>query len=488
MTETEATDNILAGDVKRPKGTRDFMPQDMLLRRRVEAVVRGTFESFGFAEIQTPTFETLALFQVRSGEKFREDIFRFVNPTKDSGEEATVEFCLRPELTAPTCRFFVSGDLGATTKPMKAYYMGSCFRYDKPAPGRYREFFQAGVELFGSSSVKADAEVVTVAATVLKRLGIPSFRIQLNDLAVLRTFLGELGLGDEGQAKVLSLVDNAGSDLAKCRLGALGPEVTETDIIREYEVGLRVWLPNEVIPLMMDLLELRGGVEVVGKAKDLFKDYPLTLAALEQSGANTIFTYLEASGVTDVVLDFSIARGLDYYTGLVFEVDVDELGGQKQVCGGGRYDRLVAEYGGHDTPATGFAFGLDRLVQCVELFQTSTMPSELDQARSDVLVKLLTDDVALEAQLTLGLREAGLRVEDDLMDRKMGKAFAAASKMGIPFVVVLGKREVSQGQVSVKNMVTGTQELVPLDADRLGQYLLKGLVDMRMGTSKTPAT
>ena len=142
----------LSVDIKKPRGTRDFMPKETLLRRNVEQVIRKTFESFGFQEIQTPIFEKLTLFEVRSGDKFREDIYRFLNPTKDEYDGETVEYCLRPELTAPTCRFFVTDDLGAGTKPVKSYYIGPCFRYDKPAPGRYREFYQAGIELFGSDS------------------------------------------------------------------------------------------------------------------------------------------------------------------------------------------------------------------------------------------------------------------------------------------------------------------------------------------------
>ena len=342
-------------DIKRPRGTRDFMPREMVLRRNVESIIRNTFSLFGFQEIQTPIFEQLALFELRSGEKFKEDIFHFVNPTKDESEDQTVEFCLRPELTAPTCRFYVTDDLGASSKPVKIFYIGPCFRYDKPGPGRYREFFQAGIELFGADSPRADAEVIEIAAATIEKLGIPKYRIQMSDMSILRTFLTTLGLNKGDQSKVIGIIDDTGSDIAKLKLGSI--EGSEEEFIKKFTSELSKYVKKPIVTLLQKLLYLKGDLTVLEQAKKLFKDYPETIEIISNSSLNTVYAFLEANGYGELIIDFSIARGLDYYTGIVFEIDVVELGAQKQVCGGGRYDKLIREYGGHDTPATGFGLG-----------------------------------------------------------------------------------------------------------------------------------
>lgn len=458
-------------DIKKPRGTRDFMPKDMALRRNVESIIRKTFSLFGFQEIQTPIFEQLSLFELRSGDKFREDIFRFVNPTKDDAEDQTVEFCLRPELTAPTCRFFVTDDLGAGSKPIKVFYIGSCFRYDKPAPGRYREFYQAGIELFGADSSRADAEVIEIAAATIQNLGIKKYRIQMSDMSILRTFLSGLGLNKEKQAKVIGIIDNTGSDIAKFKLGSI--EGSEELFIQNFENDLSSYVDKKVISLLKKLLFLKGTIEVVDKAKTLFKDYPETVEALNISSLQTVYSILQANDYGEIVIDFSIARGLDYYTGIVFEIDVDELGAQKQVCGGGRYDKLVREYGGHETPATGFGLGFDRLVQCVEMFNTEVVPSTSQVTRSDVLVKMMVQDLETEVFLLKGLRSKGIRVEVDLIGRSMKKLFAFASKENIPFVIVIGKKELASKEITIKNMLLESQETLALDIGQIATYIQK---------------
>jgi histidyl-tRNA synthetase len=459
----------LSLDIKRPRGTRDFMPKETLLRRNVERTIRESFESFGFQEIQTPIFEQLTLFEVRSGDKFREDIYRFYSPTKDEYEGEKVEYCLRPELTAPTCRFFVNDDLGAGTKPIKSYYIGPCFRYDKPAPGRYREFYQAGIELFGADTPRSDAEVIEVAAYTIKKLGIPNFTIQINDMTILRTFLQGLNLDKEQQARVVGIIDNTGSDIAKLRLGAI--EGDEQYFIAKFEQDLQEFVSKEVISLLKELIFLKGGLDVLSEVKKLFTSYPDVIKEIDATNLGYVYKVLSAYGYTSILIDFSIARGLDYYTGLVFEIDVVELGSQKQVCGGGRYNNLVKEYGGHETPATGFGIGFDRLVQCVELFKTPLLPTEKQLVRSDVLLKMMVDDVETEVEILSTLRENGIRVEVDLMNKSMKKLFSFANKLNIPFVLILGKKELEEKKITIKDMKNETQESIDLNSKEILKYL-----------------
>jgi histidyl-tRNA synthetase len=460
-------------DIKKPRGTRDFMPREMMLRKNVESLIRTTFGLFGFQEIQTPTFEQLSLFELRSGDKFREDIYRFVSPTKDDAEDQTVEFCLRPELTAPTCRFFVTDDLGAGSKPVKVYYIGPCFRYDKPALGRYREFTQAGIEIFGAESSRADAEVIEVAAATLKSLGIENYRIQISDMSILRTFLTNLDLDKTKQAKVIGIIDNCGSDLAKLKLGSI--EGSEENFINEFRKDLKKYVEKPIVEILESLLYLKGGLEVIKKAESIFKDYQEVVEVVKKSSLTKVYSILQANKYGETVIDFSIARGLDYYTGLVFEIDVDELGAQKQVCGGGRYDNLVREYGGHETPATGFGLGFDRLVQCVELFKTKALPTESQLSRSDVLVKMMIEDIPTEVQLVNDLRASGIRVEVDLIDRSMKKLFAFASKAEISYVIILGKQELENKEITIKNLKTEKQETLAFDTKKVIEYIKKDL-------------
>ena len=211
------------------------------------------------------------------------------------------------------------------------------------------------------------------------------------------------------------------------------------------------------------------------KAKKLFKEYPETVDAIEKSSLSTVYSFLKANKYGELIIDFSIARGLDYYTGIVFEIDIVELGAQKQVCGGGRYDKLVKEYGGHETPATGFGIGFDRLVQCVEIFKTSALPNQDQLTRSDILVKMMENNMTTEIEVVKGLRSAGFRVEVDLVNRSMKKLFSFASKIDIPFVIVIGKKELANKEITIKNLRTEEQETIPLKIEEIIAYIKKKL-------------
>lgn len=452
-------EKIKINDINKPKGTRDMMPDEMRMKRKVEQCVRDTLEIYGFEESSTPIFEYFELFQMRSGEKIKDDMYTFSPPKAELKAEGSVlEYCLRPELTAATCRFYVTGTLSELPKPVKTYYMGPCFRYDTPAPGRFREFYQAGVELIGSSSAKADAEVVSLATSVLDDLEIEDYRVQLNDIDILRSLLD--GYTTEEQNKVLGLVDRYGSTIAKFRLG-VKEDVTEDELYVEYKERLSKTLKDEkLIDIFVALIDLKGDKDVLTEAAELMKDYPLAVKSIEESPLNEVFLYLDLNGVNKAVIDFSIARGLDYYTGLVFEIDVDSLKGAKQICGGGRYDNLIAEYGGEDTPATGFAFGLDRLIIAHENALKAREENILSR-KSDVYIVLIKPNPEKEAETVVKCRKAGLRTEMDLYGRKSMKAnLTFAQKIEVPFVLILGPREIEQGKVVLRDMgfLDGSEE------------------------------
>ena len=531
-----------------PRGTRDFAPEEMAKRSYAERLIRRVFERYGFQQVQTPIFETFALFALRSGEEIRSKMFVF---TVD-GEEMV----LRPEVTAAVCRMISMGELDLSKKPLRLYYVGQCYRYEEPQAGRYREFWQAGVELMGSPNPEADAEVIALAVDVIRELGIKGFELRVGDMRVIRGLLSDSGVPEEAQNRVIGPLDVLGSSVDKLTLYAdrlkSGGELTEeelADLSRRLD-DLRLWkeeeyrrmasgeskLPPSLEPLLevdprvytvkelyksgrrgelaelvensiRDLKEAQKarwvyyGIEyeengelkkaklssstaeallrtmslrgprnsVLSAARRVFSSYPSALRALDVY--REVLDLLPYYGVEDYVADLSIARGLEYYTGTVFEIHCPYLGAQKQVCGGGRYDKLVEEFGGPSMPATGFALGFDRLVLAMEKSGVEFPPP----ARADVYVAAVSASVIPYAiEVSRKLREAGVRVEMDIMRRSIRESLSFASRMEIPFVAIVGEKEAAEGKVALrimgeKKQVTLTpEEAAALVASRVG--------------------
>src|ERR1035437_6220907 len=314
--------------VNRPRGTRDFLPEDTVRRRYVENIMRNIACNWGYSEIITPTFESLDLFTLKSGEGIEKELYNFM----DKGGRAMT---LRPELTAPVMRLYVN-ELQSFPKPLNLFYFENCFRYERPQKSRFREFWQFGVELIGSEKPDADAEVIALADALLKAVGVSCY-MKIGNLAVIRTLLR--GLEPEIVSKVMRLIDK------KEYAGLEG-------LIEEIE------LEDQLKFNLFKLIKLEGRY-IIPQVKEIVGNIP-ELVAFEKT-----LKLLDAYGV-DYFLDFGIARGLDYYTGMVFEVYADGLGAQKQICGGGSY-QLIQLFGGGDVPSTGFGIGFDRIIEICTL-------------------------------------------------------------------------------------------------------------------------
>ncbi|HME56249.1 MAG TPA: histidine--tRNA ligase [Candidatus Lokiarchaeia archaeon] len=466
MSEEKTTKKI---DLSRPTGTRDFLPDDMRKHRHVEKIVRKLLESLGFEEIMTPMFEFFDLFLVRSGEKFREDVFTFTAPkyqaggeNKDISPEDARTFVLRPEFTAPVCRFYIQSDLNTMPKPLKIFYVGPVFRYDKPAPGRYREFFQFGVEMFGIQGAIADAEVMCVAASIIKKLGIKDYVLRVNDLNILRELLLDNDVNEEIQDKIIGMMDKANGDMIKFRLGLLDDETPESIENRFVDDLHDLDLVEGLITILHQFLYLNGNyTDILPKAKELLEGNKRAVQALESSNLLEVEPLLEAAGITSRVIDLSLARGLDYYTGLVFEIDSPSLGKQKQICGGGRYDHLIHEFGGDETPATGFAFGLDRLVLAAEA--NGALVQDTGMARADVYLYAFTPELVVETfKVQERLVDEGFHVELNVTEWGVKRALQFASKLGFHFAMLLGK-EFRDGNIVLKDLKTEQQQILTLD-------------------------
>ncbi|KXS44964.1 MAG: histidyl-tRNA synthetase [Methanolobus sp. T82-4] len=400
--------------ISRPRGTRDFLPEDTRRRRNVENILRNVVRNWGFSEIITPTFEKLDLFTLKSGEGIVGELYNFT----DKGDR---EMTLRPELTAPVMRMYVN-EMQANQRPLKLFYFENCFRYERPQKGRFREFWQFGVELIGSNKPDADAEVIALASEMLSAVGIKG-SLHVNHLGVIRNLLSILE--PEHQSKIMRLVDKK-------------DDTGLVDYLEDIDA------PGHLRLELMELISLTGD-EAIERARQIVGDIP------ELDEYQELLDLLDAYGV-EYVIDFGIARGLDYYTGMVFEIYAEGLGAQNQVCGGGSY-QLIKLFGGGDVPSTGFGLGFDRIMEVCEIEPDDEKP----------VVIIAKDSTRLEAvKVATRLREH-MPVYVDLMKRNFKAQFSYANNIGAHHVVIIGENEVEAGKVTLKDMDSGEQELLELE-------------------------
>lgn len=402
-----------------PRGTRDFLPDEMEKRRFYENVLREAALSFGFRETATPIFEEAELFVLRSGPNVLKELYNF----KDKGDR---EMALRPEMTAPAIRMFVNG-MSNDPKPIKIFYFGQCFRYERPQSGRYREFFQFGAEIIGSATPETDAEAVAMAAFMIKKLGLKDYRMRIGHIGVLRQKIADAGVPRENTAEILQKLDKKLYDEARPMLKDLG--VSDDDMEELFRIT-----------------ETVGGAEVL-------KDVPGDAGEYLKS----VVSLLSAMGVDNVEIDLGVVRGLDYYTGMVFEAEAPVLGAEKQICGGGSYT-LSELFGGEKVFSTGFAIGFDRILLAMEkegiAYRTRGLDAYVIHASED----MKQDSFRIAAML----RNAGISADVDIMDRKMGKAMKYASDSKARFAVIVGAKEMEEDSVTLRDMGTGNQKIVKI--------------------------
>ena len=415
--------------IQRPRGTRDFGPAEMAKRSQVERAMRAACHRFGFGEVVTPTFETSELFTLRSGPGIIDEMYVF----KDKGDR---EMALRPELTASVMRFFVN-DLSTQPRPLKLYYVGNCFRYENPQSGRYREFFQIGAELIGSKNPETDAEVISLAVNILRSAGLEDFVVRIGHIGILKSMVKDEIKDEKVAADVLRLLDKENFD-------AMG------------ELFDARALPRKLFDKIVAYADVKGDITVLNN--------------LDQTEATEyikeIFDVLKIYGIEDCQVDLGIVRGLDYYSGMVFEIDAPKLGAEKQVLGGGSYT-LSELFGGDPVFSTGFAIGIDRTMMAIEAERPVEVPPALD-----AYVVPAKDDMRKYAfGMVARLRSQGLKADVDLMRRNISKNLKYASSVGARFAVIVGKDEMAKRSVMLRDMKSGMQTLVL--ADEVGGEIAK---------------
>jgi len=417
-------------EIQRPRGTRDFLFNEMKERKSVEITMRRIFETYGYGEIKTPVFEELSLFTTKSGEGIKDQIYHF----QDKGGR---DLALRPELTAPVARMYIK-ELQKTPKPVKMYYFGSCFRYERPQAGRWRQFWQFGCELIGGKSPGSEAEIISMAAHCLEELGLDDFEIHIGNLGILRNILKDANIQGNLQDQVMGVIDKG--------------DVEELISLLE-----NIDVDDNSMELLLKLIKMKGNRSIV-------KDVE-TLINCSEHACNALFELekllesLEAFGSTNYVVNLGIARGLDYYTGTVFEIYVHGLGAQKQISGGGTYN-LIEVFGGENVESTGFAFGFDRVVDALKKQEKSIET----KSSVDVFVAPIKSDLKLKAfDIAQKLRKNGISTDVDIVGKKLKKILSYADTIGINYVVLVGAMDIEEGNVTVKDMLTGEQEKVEIE-------------------------
>jgi histidyl-tRNA synthetase len=413
----------MADIVRSVKGTRDFYPEEMALRRWMFDIIRDVSTRFGYQEYDGPCLEFIDLYAAKSGEELvKEQAFVFSSPGDDM-------LTLRPELT-PTLARMVAQKQYEIPFPLRWWSIGPFWRYENPQRGRTREFYQWNIDIVGTESVAADAEIVAVAATFLKETGLSSDQVQIlvNNRRLMDQALSKLAISRDLRPKVFRVIDKL-DKLSEKEWRAFALDSGLTDIQVE---GLLKLIKNEDI--------WRESEELV-----------------------QFFDLIKVFGVDDYVsYNPKVIRGLDYYTGTVFEAF--ELGGESRaILGGGRYDNLVADVGGNPLPGVGFAMG--DVVMALVLEDAGVIPEKLGY-KPQVIVTVF-DETTLSSSLTAAeeLRKAGLRVVIYPEADKLGKQFKYADRLDIPVAVVLGPDEIQNNEVAVKNLKT--REQVSVDREKL---------------------
>lgn len=408
------------------RGMRDLLAEEAETLNFVIGKARETARAYGYKEVITPVVEPYELLSAKSGEEIRQRMFIF----KDLGDRSVA---LRPEFTASIARLATTA-LKTEPKPLRVFSVGSVYRYDEPQRGRYREFWQANFELMGSSNPEADAEAILLTNSVVKATGLQGYAFKIGHIGVIRGILNQDKVNDKVQNAVLQRMDK-----------------------QEYDEAFKLIEQEKCRTTLRGLLDLKGDTpfETAKKIRQYVAGYVEAEAAADN--LMEILRLVTESGCPVGAVEPAFARGLEYYTGVIFEVNVPEL--DIALGGGGRYDKLIEVFGGEPTPAVGVAHGLDRISIALQ-----TQKKELPAQRGKTVV-VIPVKPALKAEalkISQILRDAGVSVEFEVMGRKMGKALEDADRRQADYAVIVGERELKEDSVVVKDLVKREQNTVKI--------------------------
>lgn len=440
------------------RGMRDFLPADVRKREYVIGVIKSVYERYGFEPLETPAVENIETLMGKYGEEGNQLIFKIL---KRGEHEKTglADLALRYDLTVPLARV-VAQYQNELPKFFKRYQIQPVWRADRPARGRFREFYQCDVDVLGSKSMVVEAELIYAASDALLALGFKDFTIRLNHRQVLTGILDQAGVPREKHNDALISLDK----MDKAGREGVAKELNERGIAGEAAIKLMCFFEGlanvEHAAKVGDFGEPENqrtalNADVLGRLVEFIGSHEVGASGVDD--LRQALQFAKACGVDQrIKLDPTLARGLSYYTGTIMEINVDGIG---SLGGGGRYDNLVGMFLGKDVPACGFSLGLERII--VVMSEREMFPKELVSSPADVMVTIWNEEsIADSIALATELRSSGVRVDVYPEADKMGKQFKYASSRGIPFVAIVGEDERARGEVAIKNMNSGEQRSV----------------------------
>jgi histidyl-tRNA synthetase len=432
-------------EMRTVRGMKDLIGPEMLVKNYLMATAVEIFELYGYEPLDSPVMELWETLSAKGGEEIEDETFKFT----DKGER---EVGLRFDLTVPLARIVATNP--HLPKPFKRYALGKAWRYDRPQAGRFREFEQADVDIVGTSNPAADAEVILIALEFLQRVLGSDYIIRINNRKVLRGMTEKAGVTDDLVFECFRAIDK----LDKIGRDGVLKELDERGIGKEQS------------DFLIDAISIKGsGTEALGKFRDLLEGSEIGIEGVDE--LTLMAEIFEESGVSEwIEFDMSLARGLDYYTGPVFEGRYLGKPAVGSIFGGGRYDHLIEKFGGQSTPATGISLGIGRLIEVV---LARGIGEELTKQLDVFIAPIKRPMLRYATSFQRMLIQAGVSCEVDLMDRPLKRLLQQADLKNAKFTVIVGERDLAKGELSVRNMTSKETEQVKTEA--LVGYLLKAL-------------
>jgi len=407
-----------------PKGTKDFLPQEMVRREYIIQKIKEVFESYGFEPMETPAFENLKLLVAKSGEDIVRQIFQFE-------DKAGRKLGLRFDLTISLARIVASNP--QLPKPFKRYEIGPAWRYEEPQLGRMRQFYQADIDVCGSESLEADVECIACAVYCLKYLGLEKFAVRISNRKILDGLLELAGINKEKNLIVFRVID---------KLDKIGEKGVKNEL-------LKIDLAEEQIQKLLNFITIKGKYKkVLMRIKKILAGIKIGEGGFKE--LEKIFELSKNYGISDLIsLDLSLARGLDYYTGPIFEIVEDTKKLIGTLAAGGRYNNLIELLGGRPTPATGISLGIERIIEIIK----SEKMLDLPKTKVKVFVANVNEKIKKEAiKIAQKLRKKSISCQTDLMNRSLTKQLEFADSLGIPYVIIVGEKELKKKKLKLKDM------------------------------------
>lgn len=418
-------------------GFMELLPADQILFNKIKDTIRKNYEKFGFIPVDTPVIEKAEVLLAKGGGETEKQIYRFNKGDND--------LALRFDLTVPLARY-VAQHFGELTFPFRRYHISKVFRGERNQRGRFREFYQCDIDIIGNGklSIINDAEIPAVIYSTFKELNFGEFTIRINNRKVLNGFFEELGI--ENKAEVLRVIDK----LEKIGMDSVKKELEELGVT------------SGAISKIVDFIQIKGSCqEKLEALKQLNVQSELFSEGIEE--LNQVVHYIKYFNVPDKnhTIDLTIARGLDYYTGTVYETTLNDYPTIGSVCSGGRYDNLAGFYTNQKLPGVGISIGLSRLFY--QLKEANLIAASGNSSLSEVLLIPMDGCIEYTINLANKLREKDVACELYLEEGKLGKKFSYADKLGIPYAAVIGTDEMEKQEITLKNLKTGEQHTLNLE-------------------------